>query len=115
MVPKWMGPYRITNLKDNKLAQLRNLKTQFVMANLISVDRLKLYKEASAPPNKKACCEDEESPENQIDNIPIEEVDVQSQEDMDQEELSTELLPRVLNCGNLVPSKKRRVKKVRYL
>ena len=67
MVPKWMGPYRITNLKDNKLAQLCNLKTQFVMANLISVDRLKLYKEASAPPNKKACCEDEESLENQID------------------------------------------------
>ena len=111
MVPKWMGPYRITNLKDNKLAQLCNLKTRFVMANLISVDRLKFYKETSAPPNKKACCEDEES----LDNISIEEVDVQSQEDMDQEELSTELLPRVLNCGNLVPSKKRRVKNVRYL
>ena len=58
--------------------------------------KLKLYKEASAPPNKKACCEDEVSLENQIDNIPIEEVDVQSQEDMDQEELSTELL----HCKN---------------
>ena len=46
---------------------------------------------------KKACDEDEESPENQTDNIPTEEVDVQSQEGMDQEELSTEPLPRVLN------------------
>ena len=85
-------------MKDSKLAQLCNLKTQFVMAKLISVDRLELYKEASAPANKKTCYEDEESPENQSINISTEEVDVHSQEEMDQEELSTELLPRVLNC-----------------
>lgn len=44
MQPKWRGPYEITELKDNKLAQLKNPKTRSVLANLINIDRLKLYK-----------------------------------------------------------------------
>ncbi len=57
MIPKWMGPYEIVTLKD-KLAQLRNLKTNSIMASLINVDRLKLYKEASTPANKRMCDND---------------------------------------------------------
>ncbi len=53
-----MGPYEIVDLKD-KLAQLRNQKTQSIMANHINVDRLKFYKDASTQSGKRVCHEDD--------------------------------------------------------
>ena len=54
MIPKWMGPYEITDMK-NKLVELRNMKTLTVLANRINIDRLKLYKKC--PPSQKVYSE----------------------------------------------------------
>ena len=86
MVPKWLGPYEIVDLKD-KLAQLRNQKTQSIMANHINVDRLKFYKDASTQSGKRVCHEDDyqaacsEDFAKQEENFQLEEVSMENQDD----------------------------------
>ncbi len=92
MVPKWLGPYEIVDLKD-KLAQLRNQKTQSIMANHINVDRLKFYKDASTQSGKRVCHEDDhqaacsEDFAKQEENFQLEEVSMENQDDSFQEEI----------------------------